>query len=85
MAKQALETLDNHLRERPFVVGETPSIADISLFAYTHVAPDAGLRLDHWPAGERWIGSIEVLPGFLNDFAPYPDNARAGLSRSIYD
>lgn len=81
--RRGLKLLAAHLEDRAFVVDEVPTIADFSLFAYTHVAPDAGLELT--PPLERWIARIEGLPGFMNDLVPYPENARAGASRSIYD
>ena len=77
--------LDAHLARREFVVGNRPSIADPSLFAYTHVAPDAELDLRTWPAVERWIARIEALERFMDDYIAYPDNARPGHGRSIYD
>jgi glutathione S-transferase len=83
--RRGLKLLARHLEDRAFVVGDAPTIADLSLFAYTHVAPDAGLELSEWPAIERWIERIEGLPGYMNDFEPYPENARPGASRSIYD
>jgi glutathione S-transferase len=82
--RRALGMLDAHLARRDFVVGGAPSIADVSLFAYTHVAPDAGLDLAAWPAVQRWIARIEGLPRFVDDYVPYPDNARPGHGRSIY-
>ena len=60
------------------------TIADVSIFAYTHVAPEAGIDLAQWPAVAAWIERIEALPGYMNDFAPYPDAARPGAGRSIY-
>jgi glutathione S-transferase len=82
--RRALDMLDARLARRDFVVGDAPSIADVSLFAYTHVAPDAGLDLAAWPAVERWIARIEGVPRFMDDYVPYPDNARPGRGRSIY-
>jgi glutathione S-transferase len=64
-------------------VGDAPTIADIACFAYTQVAPDAGVELP--PAVSGWLERIRALPGFMNDFVPYPANARAGAGRSIYD
>ena len=81
----ALSLLDAHLTGRPFTVGDGPTIADLSLFAYTHVAGDAGFDLAAYPAVESWIGRIGALPGYMNDFVPYPENARPGRGRSIYE
>jgi len=81
----ALEVLDEHLTDRSVLVGERCSIADISVFAYTHVAADAGYELDRYPAVVAWLDRIQEQPGFIDDLAPYPENARPGASRSIYD
>ena len=83
--REALGMLEAHLQERDYLVGSRPSIADISNFAYTHVAPDAGIDLAAFPAVEAWLARVRALPGFVNDLIPYPDNARPGRSRSIYD
>jgi glutathione S-transferase len=83
--RRALDMLDAHLARWEFVVGDRPSIADLSLFAYTHVAPDAELDLSAWPAVARWIARIESLERFMDDYVAYPDNARPGHGRSIYD
>jgi glutathione S-transferase len=83
--EKGLRVLDAHLAGRRFVVGERCSIADVSLFAYAHVAPDAGYDLGAYPAVTAWLDAVRAEPGFMHDLAPYPDNARPGASRSIYD
>jgi glutathione S-transferase len=85
LGRGALDALEAHLLGREFVVGDTPTIADVAVFAYTHVAPDAGIDLDPLPAVRSWIARIEGLPGFMDDYVRYPDNARPGGGRSIYD
>ncbi len=85
IASKALHVLEAHLAEREFVVGADPTAADISIFAYTHVAPDAGIDLGRFPAVSAWLARIESLPRFIDDFVPYPDNARPAQGRSIYD
>jgi glutathione S-transferase len=82
---EALETLDAHLAERGWLVGERCSIADLSVFAYTHVAGDAGFELERYPGVVRWLDHVRALPGFVDDLVPYPENARRGQGRSIYD
>lgn len=80
---QALELLDAHLRERAWLVGYAPSIADVAVFGYGHVAHEAGLE-----PGEHvraWFERMRALPGFVADLEPYGDNARPGAGRSIYD
>jgi glutathione S-transferase len=81
--EEVLRLLDRHLAEREFLVDGRYSVADIALYAYVHVAPDAGYALP--AAVESWTGRVEAQPGFVDDLEPYPANARPGASRSIYD
>ncbi len=83
--EKALSMLDGHLEGRAYLVGGACTIADLANFAYTHVAGDAGLRLGDYPAVSQWLRRVQAEPGFINDLVPYPRNARAGASRSIYD
>ena len=83
--REVLATLDRRLDGRDWVALDVPTIADIALFGYTHVAGDAGLDLAAHPAIEAWLDRVRALPGYLNDLAPYPPNARPGAGRSIYD
>jgi glutathione S-transferase len=79
---EALAVLDAHLRERAWLAGDAPSIADVSVFGYAHVAHEAGLE-----PGEgvhAWLDRVRALPGFMHDLAPYGENARPGAGRSIY-
>ncbi len=61
----ALSALDGHLDSHQFLVGERYSIADISLFAYTHVAPEGGLSLQPYPAVEAWLARVAAAPGHI--------------------
>jgi glutathione S-transferase len=81
----ALAILDRHLAERTFLAGDRYTIADIAVYGYAHVAGDAGIALSDYPGVTRWLNAVRGAPGFVNDLAPYPDNARPGVSRSIYD
>jgi glutathione S-transferase len=58
--RAALAVLDQGLAGRPFLLGEEFSLADIALYAYTHVAPDAGIPLADYPLIEDWIRRIEA-------------------------
>jgi glutathione S-transferase len=80
----ALRLLDDHLRERAFLVGERYTIADIAVYAYVHVAGEAGLDLADHPAVQAWIARVEAMPGHLNDLQPVPPDTRFGMGRSIY-
>jgi glutathione S-transferase len=85
LGKSALTMLDAHLDGRPYLVGGSFSIADIANFAYAHVAEDAGYRLADYPSVSGWLERIRNRPHFIDDLGPYPDNARPGAGRSIYD
>jgi glutathione S-transferase len=85
LAESALGTLETQLEQREWLVGAGATIADISVFAYAHVASDAGFDLGAYPAVAAWLERIRVLPAYVNDLVPYPDNARPGRSESIYD
>ena len=54
------------------------SVADIALYAYTHVAPELGLDLGRFPAVTAWLRRVEEQPGYLNDLEQYPQHAGAG-------
>jgi glutathione S-transferase len=61
----ALAVLEGQLAQRAFFVGERVTIADLALFAYTHVAGEGGFALSRYPAVQRWIARIEALPRFV--------------------
>lgn len=77
--------LEAQLAHRPYLIADSCTVADISNFAYAHVAEDAGFKLSEYPAVGRWLERVRALPNFINDLVPYPDNARPGAGRSIYD
>lgn len=85
VGKLALNVLNERLVQSDFLAGERYSVADISLFAYVHVAHEAGFDLSRYPAVGAWLERVRATDGFMNDLEPYPPNARAGKSRSIYD
>jgi glutathione S-transferase len=85
VGEAALAVLEGHLAEREFLVVDACTIADVSIFGYTHVAADAGYDMARYPAVGAWLDRIRSLPRFVDDLVPYPANARAGASRSIYD
>ncbi|MEO1762627.1 MAG: glutathione binding-like protein, partial [Cyanobacteria bacterium J06629_18] len=49
-----------------FFVGESYTIADIALFAYTHVADEGGFDLSKFPAIQAWIERIKAQPRFIS-------------------
>lgn len=61
----ALTLMADELDRRDWLVGTRPSLADICLFAYTHVAGEAGFDLVRWPSIGRWIDRMKALPNFV--------------------
>lgn len=61
----ALKAMERHLGEREYLVGERFTIADIALYAYTHVAPEGGFDLDPYPALRAWLDRIAAQPGMV--------------------
>ena len=61
----ALEVMEGHLRDRPFFVAERYSIADIALYAYTHVADEGGFDLAPYPAIRAWLARVAGQPGHV--------------------
>jgi glutathione S-transferase len=66
---QALLLMEGHLADRDFLVADRYSIADIALFAYTHVAPEGGFDLGPYPAVRRWLDRVRAQPGFVPMYA----------------
>jgi glutathione S-transferase len=63
--RRALEAMDKHLASRKFLVGERYTLADISLYAYTHVAGEGGFDLDPYPAIRAWLDRVASQPGHV--------------------
>ena len=61
----ALKLMDEHLRGREWFVGTAMSLADICLFAYTHVAADAEFQLQQYPRVVEWIERIKGQPRYV--------------------
>lgn len=70
-ALRTLALLDNELASRPFLVGDTYTIADMSIFAYASRATEAGLSLEAYPHFRAWIERVQSRPGFLVEMHPY--------------
>ena len=62
----ALSVMDGHLRERDFFVDDRYTIADIALFAYTHVAHEGGFDLTRHRAVMSWIDRVRERPGYIS-------------------
>ena len=62
---KALAVMEERLRHAPFLVGTSYSIADISLYAYTHVADEGGFDLSAFPAVSEWLARVREQPGHV--------------------
>jgi glutathione S-transferase len=59
---EALAVLEHGLTDKRFLVGDRFSLADIGLYAYTHVAPEAGLSFDGYPHIRAWLARVAAEP-----------------------
>jgi glutathione S-transferase len=62
---QALAVMEQHLAQRAFFVADAYSIADIALYAYTHVAGEGGFELRRYPAIGAWLARVEGQAHFV--------------------
>ncbi len=62
---QALDVMERQLAAQDWFVGTRMTIADIALYAYSHVAHEGGFNLDAYPAVRNWIARIEVQPLYV--------------------
>ena len=62
---QAIAVMEKHLAWRPYFVGERLSVADLALYAYTHVADQAGIDLTPFPTVRGWLGRVASQPGHV--------------------
>ncbi|MGI9235660.1 MAG: glutathione S-transferase family protein [Woeseiaceae bacterium] len=62
---RALKIMEEQLSKSPYFVGKTPTIADISLYAYTHVADEGGFDLSAFTEVQEWLSRIEALPNYV--------------------
>jgi len=63
--RAALEVMDRHLSDRDFFVADHYTIADIALYAYTHVADEGGYDLAGYPAVRAWLDRVASHPGHV--------------------
>jgi glutathione S-transferase len=62
---RALDAMERHLDGRDWLVGDAMSLADIALYAYTHVADEGGFGLGRYPAIRAWLGRVAAEPGHV--------------------
>jgi glutathione S-transferase len=61
----ALEAMERHLTGRDFFVGDRATVADIALYAYTHVADEGGFEIARFEAIGAWLERVRALPGYV--------------------
>lgn len=61
---KALQVMEQQLAQTPFLAGEKVTTADITLYAYTHVADEGGFELEAYPAIRAWLDRVAALPNF---------------------
>ena len=62
---RALAAMERHLDAREFFVADTFSVADIALYAYTHVAHEGGFDLEPYGAVRAWLRRVAAVPGHV--------------------
>lgn len=60
---QALDAMERRLMTESWLAGDSPTIADLALFAYTHRADEGGFDLERWPGVDAWVRRTAALPG----------------------
>jgi glutathione S-transferase len=64
-----LRLIDDQLGRNAHICGDRPTIADVALYSYVARAPEGNVALTDYANIQRWLGTIEALPGFL-EFPP---------------
>jgi len=66
--RKALKVMEQQLQRTPYLVGEQYTIADIALYAYTHVAHEGGFDLSAYPAIQAWLARVASHPRHVGMF-----------------
>lgn len=76
--QRALAVMNRHLSENRYFAGERYSIADVAIYAYTHLAPLCDFELAPFPALQDWLARVAAEPGHIGmDFDPSALSAAA--------
>lgn len=71
---RALSVMDNHLKTHDYFAAGRLTVADIALYAYTHLADQCDFDLSAFPAIQSWLGRMSGLPGYVAMGWIAPDN-----------
>ena len=77
-AERALAALDRELSQKPFLLGEQVTIADIAIYAYAHLAGDGGVDLSPYPHFNDWAVRFGPACGYLAEVHPYSIDPHCG-------
>ena len=84
-AGEVLQLLDDHLGANAFLAAGRYTVADIAVYAYSHLAEEAGVDLSPYANVRAWFARVAAQPGYMEDVEPYGANAAPGAGTSIYD
>ncbi|WP_292932996.1 glutathione S-transferase [Noviherbaspirillum sp.] len=76
-AQRLFAIMDTELQARSFLLGDTPTIADIACYSYIARAPEGDVSLAPYPALRAWLARIEALPRFVPMIELPPAGAKA--------
>jgi glutathione S-transferase len=62
---KTLDAMERHLTGRDFFVGSRPTLADIALYGYAHVAHEGGFEMERYPVTRGWLERVASLPGHV--------------------
>jgi glutathione S-transferase len=77
-ATAAFGIVDKHLASRPFIVGDLPTIADLSLAGYVYYPEETGIDRAAYPHLEAWAERVAALPGWKHPYDLMPRKAANG-------
>jgi glutathione S-transferase len=63
---RTLDALERYLPGREFFVGDSPTLADIALYGYTHVAHEGGFEMSRYPEIGAWLDRVAAMPGHVS-------------------
>jgi glutathione S-transferase len=63
--ERALGVMEQHLHGHDWLTDVGPTVADLALFAYTHMADEGGFDLARWPGVQAWVSRVRALPGIV--------------------
>jgi len=75
-AEEALSFVDNTVKDRPFLLGDRCTIADIGCWGRMVFMAEGGFEIGNWPNLEAWAGRLKAMPGFALPYDLIPSKDR---------